>query len=85
MVGVPTAGQSLLEDRILVGHCVNFLPIRGAWTRDTSVSDYLSATAKRVLDAGAQTLLLPFVQDENEAKRLGRNRVVAELAAPGSA
>src|SRR5260221_4202421 len=51
VVGVPTAGQSLLEDRILVGHCVNFLPIRGAWTRDTSVSDYLSATAKRVLDA----------------------------------
>jgi amino acid adenylation domain-containing protein len=51
VVGVPTAGQSLLEDRILVGHCVNFLPIRGAWTRETSVSDYLSATAKRVLDA----------------------------------
>ncbi len=51
VVGVPTAGQSLLEDRILVGHCVNFLPIRGAWTRDTSVSDHLSATAKRVLDA----------------------------------
>jgi amino acid adenylation domain-containing protein len=51
VVGVPTAGQSLLEDQILVGHCVNFLPIRGAWTRDTSVSDYLSATAKRVLDA----------------------------------
>jgi len=51
VVGVPTAGQSLLEDQILVGHCVNFLPIRGAWTRDTSVSNYLSATAKRVLDA----------------------------------
>ena len=51
VIGVPTAGQSLVEDRILVGHCVNFLPIRGAWTRDTSVSDYLAATAKRVLDA----------------------------------
>jgi amino acid adenylation domain-containing protein len=51
VIGVPTAGQSLLEDQILVGHCVNFLPIRGAWTRETKVSDYLSATAKRVLDA----------------------------------
>jgi amino acid adenylation domain-containing protein len=51
VVGVPTAGQSLLEDQILVGHCVNFLPIRGAWSRDTLVSDYLAATAKRVLDA----------------------------------
>jgi amino acid adenylation domain-containing protein len=51
VVGVPTAGQSLLEDQILVGHCVNFLPIRGAWTRETKVGEYLSATAKRVLDA----------------------------------
>jgi amino acid adenylation domain-containing protein len=51
VVGVPTAGQSLLEDQILVGHCVNFLPIRGGWHRDTRVSEFLSATAKRVLDA----------------------------------
>jgi amino acid adenylation domain-containing protein len=51
VVGVPTAGQSLLEDQILVGHCVNFLPIRGRWSRGTPVSEYLSATAKRVLDA----------------------------------
>ncbi len=51
VVGVPTAGQSLLEDQILVGHCVNFLPLRGAWSGSTRVSDYLAATAKRVLDA----------------------------------
>ena len=51
VVGVPTAGQSLLEDQILVGHCVNFLPLRGAWSGTTRVSEYLSATAKRVLDA----------------------------------
>jgi amino acid adenylation domain-containing protein len=51
VVGVPTAGQALLEDQILVGHCVNFLPIRGAWTRETTVAQFLSATAKRVLDA----------------------------------
>jgi len=50
VVGVPTAGQSLLDDQILVGHCVNFLPIRGAWNKDTRVSEFLSATAKRVLD-----------------------------------
>ena len=51
VVGVPTAAQSMLEDQVLVGHCVNFLPIRGAWNRDTRVSDYLSQTSKRVLDA----------------------------------
>jgi amino acid adenylation domain-containing protein len=51
VVGVPTAGQSLIEDRVLVGHCVNFLPIRGGWTQHTPVAEYLAATAKRVLDA----------------------------------
>ena len=51
VVGVPTAGQSMLEDQILVGHCVNFLPLRGAWNRETRVSEYLATTAKRVLDA----------------------------------
>ena len=51
VVGVPTAGQSLLEDQILVGHGVNFLPIRGAWNRETTVAAYLSATAKQMMDA----------------------------------
>jgi len=51
VVGVPTAGQSLLEDQILVGQCVNFLPIRGVWTPQTKVSEYLATTAKRILDA----------------------------------
>jgi amino acid adenylation domain-containing protein len=50
-IGVPTAGQSLLEDQTLVGHCVNFLPIRGAWNRATRVGEFLAATAKQVLDA----------------------------------
>jgi amino acid adenylation domain-containing protein len=51
VVGVPTAGQSLLNDQVLVGHCVNFLPLRSGWTRETTVADHLAATAKRVLDA----------------------------------
>jgi len=51
VVGVPTAGQSLLEDQILLGHCVNFLPIRGAWTSETSIGQHLHAVSKRMLDA----------------------------------
>ena len=51
VVGVPTAGQSLLEDQILVGHCVNFLPIRGGWTSDTTIGQHLRAVAKQMLDA----------------------------------
>lgn len=51
VVGVPTAGQSLLEDQILVGHCVNFLPIRGSWNAGMTVADHLGAVARQVLDA----------------------------------
>ncbi|MDP9064536.1 MAG: aminotransferase class III-fold pyridoxal phosphate-dependent enzyme, partial [Pseudomonadota bacterium] len=51
VVGVPTAGQSLLEDEILVGHCVNFLPIRASWNGDTRIAEFLAAASKRVLDA----------------------------------
>jgi amino acid adenylation domain-containing protein len=51
VVGVPTAGQSLLEDQILLGHCVNFLPIRGAWTSDTTIGQHLRTVSKLMLDA----------------------------------
>ncbi len=50
VVGVPTAGQSALEDEILVGHCVNFLPLRGSWTDTTTVAGHLAATKRVVLD-----------------------------------
>jgi amino acid adenylation domain-containing protein len=51
VVGVPTAGQSLLDEQILVGHCVNFLPIRGRWQADTTVAQHLGAVARQVLNA----------------------------------
>ena len=51
VVAVPTAGQSLVEDKALVGHCVNFLPIRGSWTRETSFADHLRSVGRQVLDA----------------------------------
>jgi amino acid adenylation domain-containing protein len=51
VVGVPTAGQSLLEDQILVGHGVNFLPIRAAWSDETTITQHLRALAKHMLDA----------------------------------
>ena len=51
VVGVPTAGQSLLEDQILLGHAVNFLPIRCAWSSETTLGQHLRAVSKRMLDA----------------------------------
>lgn len=51
VVGVPTAGQSLLEDQILLGHCVNLLPIRGTWTQATTLGEHIRAVSKLMLDA----------------------------------
>jgi len=51
VVGVPTAGQSLLEDQILLGHCVNLLPIRGTWTQATTIGQHIRAVSKLMLDA----------------------------------
>jgi amino acid adenylation domain-containing protein len=51
VVGVPTAGQSLLDDEILVGHCVDFLPIRSQMDYTATLADVLSGVKRRVLDA----------------------------------
>jgi amino acid adenylation domain-containing protein len=51
VVGVPAAGQSLIEEEILVGHCVNFLPLRARFTSDPLLSDYLTQIKRTVLDA----------------------------------
>jgi amino acid adenylation domain-containing protein len=51
VVAVPTAGQSLIKDQALVGHCVNFLPMRGVWGRETSFLDHLHSVSRQVLDA----------------------------------
>ncbi|GAC1702706.1 MAG: hypothetical protein NVS9B4_08670 [Candidatus Acidiferrum sp.] len=51
VVGVPTAGQSLLEDGSLVGHCVNFLPLRTQFEAGATFADVLSTAKKTLLDA----------------------------------
>jgi amino acid adenylation domain-containing protein len=42
VVGIPSAGQSLVEDGVLVGHCVNFLPLRGRTKGDPTAAAYLA-------------------------------------------
>jgi amino acid adenylation domain-containing protein len=51
VVGVPAAGQSLLENDHLVGQCVNFLPLRTRWKVDSTIADLLAATRESVLQA----------------------------------
>lgn len=51
VIAVPSAGQSLVDDRILVGHCVNLLPIRQTVNLDASFEDHLKTTQQLVLKA----------------------------------
>jgi amino acid adenylation domain-containing protein len=51
VVGIPAAGQSLVEGDSLVGHCVNFLPLRGRWSNETTMVEHLAATRQLVLAA----------------------------------
>ena len=51
VVGIPAAAQSLLGGQVLVGHCVNFLPVRLRLNPHAPVKDLLAATRRKVLDA----------------------------------
>ena len=50
VVGVPAAGQVAFDARDLVGHCVNFLPLRSQVEESTSFLDYLASVRSRLLD-----------------------------------
>ncbi|PNG25931.1 non-ribosomal peptide synthetase, partial [Methylocella silvestris] len=51
VVGIPAAGQSLAEADSLVGHCVNFLPLRARWSDGATMAEHLAATRQGVLAA----------------------------------
>ncbi|HEV7326050.1 MAG TPA: amino acid adenylation domain-containing protein [Bosea sp. (in: a-proteobacteria)] len=51
VIGVPAAGQSQLEGPSPVGHCVNFLPIRGSIDPAEPFSAHLDKVGRLVLDA----------------------------------
>jgi amino acid adenylation domain-containing protein len=80
VVGIPAAGQALLDDEILVGHCVDFLPVRSSWTRDANFSDLLAGVKRDVLDAYEhQNYTLGTLVRELDLPR-GTNRVpLAEI------
>jgi amino acid adenylation domain-containing protein len=51
VIGVPAAGQSLLEGPSPVGHCVNFLPMRGGIDPTEPFSTHLDKVGRIILDA----------------------------------
>ncbi|MBV7338364.1 hypothetical protein KFU94_61085 [Chloroflexi bacterium TSY] len=48
---VPAAGQLMVGETSLVGHCVNLLPIRTKLEMDVTFSELLTATTTKILDA----------------------------------
>ncbi|MFN2384830.1 MAG: amino acid adenylation domain-containing protein [Thermoanaerobaculia bacterium] len=51
VVGIPAAGQNLVGGKNLVGHCVNFLPLRSGASLGMTVSEFLKVTRQTLLDA----------------------------------
>ncbi|MGI8568337.1 MAG: amino acid adenylation domain-containing protein [Methylocella sp.] len=51
VAGIPTAGQSLHGEGPLVGHCVNFLPLRGQFPDGVTFLDAARKTQQLLLDA----------------------------------
>lgn len=51
VIACPAAGQSLIEDKVLVGHCVNFLPLRAPFNPTQSCAEHMRSVKQRVLEA----------------------------------
>jgi amino acid adenylation domain-containing protein len=51
VVGVPAAGQSLVEDKVVVGHAVNFVPIRGITHDGITTAQFLQQMRANIFDA----------------------------------
>jgi len=51
VVAVPTAAQSQIQDQALVGHCVNFLPMRAPFNPKAPFSEHLATIKRHVLDS----------------------------------
>lgn len=51
VIGIPAAGQQLMEGQDLVGHCANLLPVRLRMTPDEPFARLLAETQKALLNA----------------------------------
>ncbi|MGU3359074.1 amino acid adenylation domain-containing protein [Methylobacterium sp. M6A4_1b] len=54
VMAIPSAAQNGLDDAILVGHCVNFLPLRAAFAAGEPFADHLKRVKHKVLSAFEQ-------------------------------
>ncbi|UOR05309.1 amino acid adenylation domain-containing protein [Hymenobacter aerilatus] len=74
VVGLPAAGQALLEKQNLIGHCVNLLPLRSHPTPTAQFTDYLQQRKMALFDAYEQQQLTfgSLLKKLNIPRNLGR-------------
>ncbi|WP_333830542.1 non-ribosomal peptide synthetase/type I polyketide synthase [Pararhodobacter sp.] len=74
VIGVPTGGQALLENPALIGHCVNFLPIRAAFDPKAPAAAHLAHVRDQVFAAfeHQQTTYGALVQSLNIERSINR-------------
>jgi amino acid adenylation domain-containing protein len=74
VVAIPFAGQVLEEDGSLVGHCVNFLPVRARWTPETRAEELLAATQTKLFEASENQrfTLGTLVRERNVPRDMSR-------------
>jgi len=73
VVGISAAGQALLDDASLVGHCVHFLPMLSVLPTACPVKEHLATTRGQLLDAydhqeftyGTLLRKLPILRDSS--------------------
>ena len=73
VLGCPTAGQTVVEDKVLAGHCVNFLPLRAPFTMDKPIGEHLKTVKMTLMSAfehqqityGALVRALKLTRDPN--------------------
>ncbi|OWU83523.1 hypothetical protein ATO6_18790 [Oceanicola sp. 22II-s10i] len=74
VLGVPTAQQQNLPNPALVGHCVNFLPVRATIAENVSVAEHLKLVSARLNEAfeHGDTTLGAIVRDLAIPRQINR-------------
>ncbi|MBN2670800.1 MAG: amino acid adenylation domain-containing protein [Deltaproteobacteria bacterium] len=75
VVGIPVAGQPMMDARDLVGHCVSFLPVRVDVLKTHAINDFLDYVQDEMMDSfehhqctyGRLLSEIPFVRQSGYA------------------
>lgn len=78
VVGMPVAGQALVNANELFGHCVNLVPVRGGFDPKEPFSDFLSRAKTLVADAyeHAECTYGTILNELHVTRRSGRNPLI---------